>query len=460
MILENIKIIRFAGLGKSIAKYKDMVIFVEGAIPDDLVDITISSKRKYFMEAKILRLKKAAGYRVQAFCKYFGTCGGCKWQHLDYPQQARYKQQEVMNQLEKIAKIPLPNCLPIITSEKTQYYRNKLEFTFSANRWLSKEEIASETSLDRNGLGFHLSGRFDKVLDIEKCYLQPDPSNQIRNAIRAYAKKHGFSFFNIRKQHGFLRNLIIRTATNGDIMVIVQVFEPLQKQIDALMEYLKNTFPQITSLYYIVNSKKNETFLDIEPVLFAGKPYIIEQIEHLTFKLRPKSFYQTNSLQAYYLYQVVRKFAALSGQENIYDLYTGVGTIALFLAPYAKRVIGIETVATAVEDAQKNAQENKIKNAFFKVGDVKSLLNEAFIQTHELPDVIVTDPPRAGMHRAVLNELLSIKAPRIVYVSCNPATQARDVALLAERYKITAIQPIDMFPHTYHVENIILLEIV
>ena len=409
-----------------------------------------------------VKFHQYAERRATPFCKHFGTCGGCKWQHLPYEDQLVYKQQQVTDNLERIAKVPLPETRPILASPNTQYYRNKLEFTFSNKRWLTIEEIQSGEDLARNALGFHIPKRFDKILDIEHCYLQGGPSNELRTKIREYAIANDITFFDLIEQQGFLRNLVIRTASTGQTMVILQVAEHDEATLKAVMDFIQATFPDITSLNYVVNTKKNETFHDLEVVNYSGTPYIEEAMDAgsakpLKFRIGPKSFYQTNSEQAEALYNITRDFAGLQGNETVYDLYTGTGTIANFVAGQAQKVVGLEYVAAAIEDAKINAQINGIENTAFFAGDIKDLLDEHFLKQNGYPDVVITDPPRAGMHENVVNMLLKAKPQKIVYVSCNPATQARDLALLDTTYKVAAVQPVDMFPHTHHVENVVLL---
>lgn len=457
-LLTAIPIEKIAAEGKCIARVNGQVIFVAGVAPGDVVDLKIVRKKKNFLEATPVNFHSYSDKRATPFCEHFSQCGGCKWQHISYGTQLAYKQQEVVDQLTRIGKVALPEISPIIASEKTQYYRNKLEYTFSNKRWLSTEEVKSEEVINRDGVGFHFPGQFDKILDINHCYLQEEPSNKIRLAIKDYAFKNNISFYGIQSNQGLLRNLIIRTSITGEIMIVLQVGEQNEKEIAGIMEYLQSSFPEITSLNYVVNTKKNETFHDLDVVCFAGKPYIEEQMEDLTFRIGPKSFYQTNSSQAYELYKVARNFAGLSGNEIVYDLYTGTGTIAQFVSKQAKKVVGIEYVEAAIKDAKTNATLNNIQNCVFYAGDIKDVLQNEFIEREGNPDVIITDPPRAGMHADVVNTLLSINAEKIVYVSCNPSTQARDLALLDQVYKVKAVQPVDMFPHTYHVENVVLLE--
>lgn len=443
--------------GKCLARHNNMVIFVAGAAPGDVVDLRITRKKKKFYEAEPVHFHELSELRVQPFCEHFGTCGGCKWQHIGYDTQLHFKQKQVKDNLERIGKVPLPEFDPILGSEKTRYYRNKLEYTFSNTSWLTKEQIESGQDFDRDALGFHIPGRFDKILDIKHCYLQPDPSNAIRLEVRKYAKEHNLPFFDIVKQEGYMRNLIIRTANTGEVMVIVQVYEDRPEEMQALMEHLDKTFPEITSLQYVVNSKGNETFHDLEVVCYKGLPYIHEEMEGIKFRVGPKSFYQTNADQAYELYKKTRELANLTGDELVYDLYTGAGTIANFVAKQAREVIGIEYVPSAIEDAKINSQINNIANTTFYAGDMKDILSDELISRHGRPDVVITDPPRAGMHEDVVQKLLQVHPNRIVYVSCNPATQARDVEWLSEKYEVTRVQPVDMFPQTHHVENIVLL---
>ncbi len=457
-IIASLEITGISADGKSVGRHEGIVVFVKEGVPGDVAEVEITYKRRRFLEGKITHLLKASEHRSEPFCEHFGTCGGCKWQHLSYEGQLKFKQDHVEENLSKISGMDLPKIKPIIGSADTQYYRNKLEYTFSNKRWLTKEEIGSEKDLNRNGLGFHIPRMFDKVLDIKNCYHQAEPSNSIRNAVREYALKNNLTFFDIREQHGFLRNLIIRTTSTGETMVMLQVFEPDQKAIDGIMEFLKNEFPEITSLNYIINEKKNETIFDQEVVCVSGTPYIQEKMGALTFRIGPKSFYQTNSKQAERLYEVAAEMAQLTGEEVVYDLYTGTGTIANYVAGKAKKVVGVEYVPEAIEDAKVNSEINGITNTVFFAGDMKDVLNDAFVKKHGQPDVIITDPPRAGMHEDVVETLVRIRPKRIVYVSCNPATQARDIELLSEAFTVEEIQPVDMFPHTQHVENVILLK--
>ena len=397
--------------------------------------------------------------RVEPVCEHFGVCGGCKWQMLNYDSQLQYKHQQVVDALERIAKVELPVVSPILGAQKTVRYRNKLEFTFSNKKWLTKEQIDSEEVIERNGLGFHIPGLFDKVVDVETCHLMEEPVNAIKNAIRAYALGNGLTFFDIRDQHGLLRNLMIRYTDAGELMVLIQFFEPNMEAINGLMEMLQHDFPQITSLLYVINQKKNDTLFDQEVVLFAGKDHIVEIMGDLQFKIGPKSFYQTNSAQAKVLYDKTIEFAGLTGEELVYDLYTGTGTIANYCAKQARKVVGIEYVEDAIKDAFVNAEVNGTSNAHFYAGDMKDILTDEFIVENGKPDTIITDPPRAGMHEGVVQMIMKVSPKKVVYVSCNPATQARDIALMDSKYRVTRVQPVDMFPHTHHVENVVLLEL-
>ncbi len=456
--VENIEITDIAAEGKSIAKVEGRVVFVPYVVPGDIVDLQVYRKRKNFAEGRVLAFKKLSEKRTEPFCEHFGVCGGCKWQMLPYAEQIAFKEQQVQDNLERIGKIDLPKITPILGSSETQFYRNKLEFTFSNKRWLTQEEVDSEEDFKQmNGLGFHIPGKFDKVLDIHKCWLQDDISNKIRNSIKQFCLENHYTFFDLRSQEGLMRNLIVRTSTTGEIMLIVIFFENDKSKIEVLLNYLKEEFSEITSLLYVINQKANDTITDQEIKVWSGNDHIFEQMEDLRFKIGAKSFYQTNSQQAYNLYKIARDFAQLNGTETIYDLYTGTGTIANFVAKQAQKVIGIEYVAEAIEDAKINSEINKINNTLFFAGDMKDVLNEEFITQHGKPEVIITDPPRAGMHADVVKAILFAQPERIVYVSCNPATQARDLALLDTDYKVEKIQPVDMFPHTHHVENVVLL---
>lgn len=459
-IFEQVTITDVAAEGKAIAKVNDLVVFIPFVAPGDVVDIQITRKKHSYAEGKAIRFHSYSDKRSTPFCEHFGTCGGCKWQHLPYEEQLKYKHKQVTDNLTRIGKIALGEVYPILGSEKTTYYRNKLEFTFSNKKWLTEAEIGSDKSFDcMNAVGFHIPGMFDKVLDINQCWLQSELSNQIRLSIRNYCLSHeGYPFFDLRNQDGLMRTLIVRTASTCEIMVIVVFYKDEQDKINELLTYVAEQFPQITSLLYIINSKCNDTITDQKVEVFKGKDHIIEEMEGLKFKVGPKSFYQTNSDQAYNLYKITRDFAGLTGNEMVYDLYTGTGTIANFVSSRAKKVIGIEYVPEAIEDAKVNAALNNIENTLFFAGDMKDILTQEFIALHGKPDVIITDPPRAGMHDDVIDTILFAEPRRIVYVSCNPATQARDLGLLDVKYEVKKVQPVDMFPHTHHVENVVLLE--
>lgn len=450
-----------AAKGVAVAKTPDgRVIFVPHVVPGDVVDIQTFKKRKAYYEGKAIHFHEYSPDRIEPACKHFGTCGGCKWQNMDYEKQLFYKKNEVYNHLKRIGKIEFPDFEPILGSEKQYFYRNKMEFSFSDSRWLNEEEILSaETIENRSGLGFHIPKMWDKILDIEKCYLQEDPSNAIRNSIKAFAIQEKITFFSPRNQEGELRTLMIRTASTGEIMVLIQFFEDNETNRNKILNYLQETFPEITSLLYVINSKQNDTLYDQKINVFAGRHYILEKMEGLEFMIQAKSFYQTNSDQAYELYKVTRDFAGLTGEEIVYDLYTGTGTIAQFVSKKAKKVIGIESVTDAIVDAKENAKRNNIENCSFFVGDMKDVFTADFITKNGKPDVIITDPPRDGMHVKVIEQILKIAPKKIVYVSCNSATQARDLALLDEKYKVTKVRPVDMFPQTHHIENVVLLEL-
>ena len=452
-----------AAEGKAIAKVNDLVIFVPYVVPGDVVDLQIKRKKNKYAEAEAVNFHEYSSTRAVPFCQHYGICGGCKWQVLPYAEQIKYKQKQVEDNLRRIGKIELPEISPILGSAKTEFYRNKLEFTFSNKRWLTYEEVKQEVKYDQmNAVGFHIPGAFDKVLAIEKCWLQNDISNRIRNAVRDYAYEHNYSFINLRSQEGMLRNMIIRTSSMGELMVIIicKIVEDSEMTLfKQLLQYVADTFPEITSLLYIINNKCNDTINDLDVYVFKGNDHIFEEMEGLRFKVGPKSFYQTNSEQAYNLYKIARDFAGLTGNELVYDLYTGTGTIANFVSRQARQVIGIEYVPEAIEDAKVNAEINGIDNTLFFAGDMKDVLTQEFINEYGRPDVIITDPPRAGMHQDVVDVILFAEPKRIVYVSCNPATQARDLQLLDVKYKVKAVQPVDMFPHTHHVENVVLLEL-
>lgn len=455
-LLEGVEITGVAAEGKSIARVNDMVVFIPYGAPGDIVDVKIDKKKHSYAEGHIVNLVKPSEVRQDPFCQHFGVCGGCKWQHLPYEEQLKYKQQQVKDAMERIAKVPIPEINPILGSANTQFYRNKLEFTFSNKCWLTFEEMRSgEEFPDRNALGFHIPGAFDKVLDIKKCWLQNDISNEIRLFIREYALSKSYTFYDLKAQHGLMRTIMVRTASTGDIMLVVVFGEDDREKIADVMTAIADKFPQITSLLYVVNLKVNDTIGDQDIITFKGKDYIKEEMEGLKFRVGAKSFYQTNSEQAYELYKVARNMANLTGDELVYDLYTGTGTIANFVARNSKKVVGIEYVEDAIADAKLNSKVNGIENTLFYAGDMKDVLTEAFVAQHGKPDVMIVDPPRAGMHEDVVNVILSSEPKRIVYVSCNPATQARDLALLDKKYIVTEIQPVDMFPHTHHVENVV-----
>ncbi len=461
-ILENITITDCAAEGKALARVDDMVVFVPFCVPGDVVDLQVKKKKHSFMEAEVIRFIKKSDVREEPFCQHFGICGGCKWQNLPYNEQLAMKQKQVEQQLKRIGKIELPEISPILGSVKTREYRNKLEFGCSNKRWMTKEEISTgEAFSEMRAIGFHITGAFDKILPIEKCHLMDSLQNRIRNSIRDYAISSGMTFFDIRQQVGLLRDIMVRNSNTGEWMVLVQFHydeEGDHERAMALMQHLADTFPEITSLLYVDNQKCNDTFGDLDISVFKGNDHIFETMEGLRFKVGPKSFYQTNTEQAFHLYSVARNFAQLTGNETVYDLYTGTGTIANFVAKRAKKVVGIEYVPEAIEDAKVNSDINGITNTIFYAGDMKDILNDEFILGHGHPDVIITDPPRAGMHLDVVDTILRAEPERIVYVSCNPATQARDLQLLDAKYKVTAIQPVDMFPHTPHVENVVALE--
>ncbi len=444
------------------AKVNELVIFVPYVVPGDVVDLQVKRKKNHYAEAVAVKFHEKSPLRTEPFCSHFGVCGGCKWQCLSYEEQLKYKQKQVFDNLTRIGKVELPEFRPILGSEKTRFYRNKLEFTFSNKRWLTEEEVKQDVKYDQmNAVGFHIPGAFDKVLAIDKCWLQDDISNQIRNAVRDYAYAHDFPFFDLRTQEGLLRNIMIRTSSTGELMVVLQckvTDDEGRRKMEEILQFMADSFPQITSLMYVINNKCNDTIGDLDVEVFKGNDHIFEEMEGLRFKVGPKSFYQTNSEQAYNLYKVAREFAGLTGNELVYDLYTGTGTIANFVARQARKVVGIEYVPEAIEDAKVNSALNGIDNTLFYAGDMKDILTNDFIAEHGRPDVIITDPPRAGMHNDVIDVILAAEPKRIVYVSCNPATQARDLQLLDGKYKVTAVQPVDMFPHTHHVENVVQLE--
>ncbi|HAT76838.1 MAG TPA: 23S rRNA (uracil(1939)-C(5))-methyltransferase RlmD [Flavobacterium sp.] len=460
IVFDHIKVLDAGAKGVSVAKAPDgKVIFIPNVVPGDVVDVQTFKKRKAYYEGKAVKFHEFSEHRIEPVCEHFGVCGGCKWQNMKYSQQLYYKQNEVFNHLQRIGKIALPDFEPILGSEKQFFYRNKMEFSFSNSRWLTEKEIDStEDLVNRNALGFHIPKMWDKILDINKCHLQEDPSNAIRNEIRAFANENNLTFFNPRNHEGLLRTLMMRTASTGQIMVLIQFFENDKVNRELILDHIYEKFPQITSLQYVINNKANDTLYDQNIKLYKGRDYILEEMEGLKFSINAKSFYQTNSDQAFELYKITRDFAGLSGNEIVYDLYTGTGTIAQFVSKNAKKVIGIESVPEAIIDAKANAERNNITNCEFYVGDMKVVFNESFIAQHGKPDVIITDPPRDGMHKDVIEQIMKIEPLKIVYVSCNSATQARDLALMDYNYKVTRVRPVDMFPQTHHVENVVLLE--
>ncbi|MCD4745840.1 MAG: 23S rRNA (uracil(1939)-C(5))-methyltransferase RlmD [Bacteroidales bacterium] len=473
-IYEKVEIIDTGSEGKAVAKYENKVIFIPFAVPGDIIDIKITKRKKSFYEGKAIHFHKYSEKRMEPVCEHFGLCGGCKWQNMKYEDQLYYKQKQVKENFKRIGKFDIPDILPIIPSKNIFHYRNKLEFSFSNKKWLT--EFSKEIDfkdINMNGLGFHIPGMFDRILNINNCYLQKEPSNSIRLTVKKYADENNLDYYNVRKWPGFLRNLVIRTTNNGDLMLIFIFNYNDKKEIEKLLDFIYNRFPEINSLMYLINDKKNDTYSDLEPRLYNGNPYIIEKMpafssatgvsstekNNLQFKIGPLSFFQTNSSQAYELYKIVYEFAGLKGNEIVYDLYTGIGTIANLIASSVGKVIGIEYIASAIKDAKENSIINNIHNTHFFAGDIVNVLNEEFISKNGKPDCIITDPPRAGMHEKVIKQILEIKPEKIVYISCNPATQARDIALMDTYYKVDKIQPVDMFPHTHHVENVVLLKL-
>jgi 23S rRNA (uracil1939-C5)-methyltransferase len=457
--LVNIEMQSVAAEGKSFTKVDEKALFVPFTVPGDIVDVKITKSRAAFMEGKVVRFEKYSDMRIEPKCEHFSLCGGCKWQMLAYEEQLKAKQQQVLDNLQRLGDFEMPEMESILASEKQYFYRNKMEFTFSSRKWLTKDysKEVDFSDLDMNGLGFHMPGMFDRILDLDNCYLQAEPSNQIRLSVRDYAKDHDISFFHQREQTGYLRNLLIRTSSTGDLMVILVVGEDQPDILKGIMTHIDQEFPQITSLMYVINEKMNTIITDLPIQLFSGNPFLMEEMEGVKFKVGPVSFYQTNSEQAYHMYKIAREYAGLTGEELVYDLYTGTGTIANFIAKQAKKVVGIEYVPEAIDDAKANSELNNIGNTAFYAGDMAKVLNEEFIKNNGRPDVVITDPPRAGMHEKVVKQLLKAAPQRIVYISCNPATQARDITLMKDAYKLVKIQPIDMFPQTHHVENIVLL---
>ena len=459
-LLQGVEITAVAAEGNSLARVDDLVVFIPYGAPGDIADVKIDRKKHRYAEGHIERLVTPSPIRVEPRCEHFGVCGGCRWQHLPYENQLQYKQQQVQDVLERIAKVPFPPITPIIGSDNIWEYRNKMEYTFSDKMWLTFDQMRSGAEFpDRRAAGFHIPGAFDKVLDINRCHLQDDLGNRLRLFVKQLGKDRGYSFYNLRENAGFLRTLMIRIASTGEVMAVMSVGEDDPARINELMGAIEREFPQITSLHYVVNTKVNDTIADLDIKLWSGREYIEEEMEGLRFRIGPKSFYQTNSRQAHKLYSVARDFAGLKGNELVYDLYTGTGTIALFLARGVRHVVGIEYVPEAIEDAKVNARANGLENTEFYAGDMKNVLTDEFVAAHGRPDVMIVDPPRAGMHEDVVNVILNAEPDRIVYVSCNPATQARDLALLNTKYDITAVQPVDMFPHTQHVENVVALKL-
>jgi 23S rRNA (uracil1939-C5)-methyltransferase len=457
-VLEKVLITDIGAEGNALARVDNQVVFVPMLIPGDVVDIKVRKKRKKFLEGTVVRFHEYSADRIKPVCRHFGVCGGCRWQHLPYKLQLFYKEKQVKDNLTRIGRISFQDFNPIMGSGEVYGYRNKLEYTFSDKRWLTREEVNSDSFFEQeDALGFHIPGLFDKVLNISECHLQPEPSNSIRDAVRRFARKNGYRFFNLRQQTGFLRNLIIRNSADGKVMVIVVFFHDEPERRNALLDHLAAEFTQISSLFYIINSKRNDSLSDQEPLLYKGDDHLTEKMDGLRFRIGPKSFYQTNTAQALKLYRVARDFAGLTGSEIVYDLYTGTGTIANFVASGAAKVIGIEYVEDAVADALANSEMNNIKNTRFVAGDIKKVLSEQFLLEYGKPDVVITDPPRAGMHEDVVMAIIKASPRRIVYISCNPSTQARDILLLSEKYEVKAVQPVDMFPHTHHVENVVLM---
>ena len=458
-LLEKVRITDIGAEGNALARVDNQVIFVPMLVPGDVVDISVRRKRKKYLEGTVVRFHEYSPDRIKPLCRHFGVCGGCKWQHLPYDLQLKFKEKQVADNLKRIGKVSLPDIDPIIGSPSVFRYRNKLEYTFSDKRWLTREEVNSDNDFEKeDALGFHIPGLFDKVLDIRECHLQPEPSNAIREAVRQYAHKKCLPFFNLRQQSGFLRNLIIRNTAGGKIMVIVIFFLDEKERREGLLDFLASEFPQVSSLFYIINTKRNDSLADQEPVLYKGDDHLVEEMDGLKFRIGPKSFYQTNTEQALILYRTALNFAGLTGKELVYDLYSGTGTITNYIASRSEKVIGIEYIEEAVRDATLNSEMNKIHNTRFFAGDMRKILTEQFMEENGHPDVIITDPPRAGMHEDVVRTILLASPDKVVYISCNPSTQARDIFFLSEKYNVTRVQPVDMFPHTHHVENVVLLK--
>jgi 23S rRNA (uracil1939-C5)-methyltransferase len=460
IIIEKLRVEDYAAEGKSLARVDGKVIFIEGVVPGDVVDVQLLKNKKDWAEGRPLQFHSYSDERVEPFCSHFGVCGGCQWQMLPYSKQLEYKQRQVRDNLQRIGRVALPEMLPILGAEQTRYYRNKIEYTFGNKRFLKKEELNDPAIRNEQDVaGFHAKGMFDKIVDIHTCYLQGEPTNAIRIASKEFALKQGFSFYDIRNHTGFLRTMQVRLCTTGELMVNIVFGEEDEAKRVALLDFLVNKFPGITTLLYTINTKWNDSLHDLEPVAYTGKGYVIEKLEEFQFKIGPKSFFQTNTKQGERLYQVTREFAELTGKEIVYDLYCGTGSIGIFVSNKAKKIIGVEMIAAAIEDAKENAALNRLEDAEFYAGDVIDICDDAFFERHGRPDVIITDPPRAGMHEKLVNKILEIAAPVVVYVSCNPATQARDLALLDEKYTVTKIQPVDMFPHTLHIENVVQLKL-
>jgi 23S rRNA (uracil1939-C5)-methyltransferase len=458
-LLEKVRITDIGAEGNALARVENLVVFVPMLIPGDVVDIRVIKKRKKYLEGRVIKFHEYSSDRIEPRCSHFGICGGCKWQHLPYHLQLKYKEKQVRDNLMRIGKIDLPLISPIIGSSEIFLYRNKLEYTFSDKRWLTREEVDSGNKYEKeDALGFHIPGLFDKVLDISECHLQPEPSNSIKNSVREYSRLNNLQFFDLKEQKGFLRNLVIRNSLEGKVMVIAVFFHEDIEKREGLLDFLASEYPQITSLMYVINSKKNDSLNDQNPILYKGESFLSEAMDGLNFRIGPKSFYQTNTRQALTLYRVVKEFTGLTGNEIVYDLYTGTGTIANYVAGLAKKVIGIEYVEEAVSDAETNSEINGIRNAYFFAGDIKVVLSKEFMIINGKPDIIITDPPRAGMHEDVVRTIISAAPDKIVYVSCNPPTQARDILLLSADYNVTGVQPVDMFPHTHHVENVVLMK--
>ena len=458
--LTSLPVTSYAAEGKALARIEGKVIFIEGAVPGDVVDVLITKNKKDWAEGRAVRFEKYSDERVTPFCMHFGVCGGCKWQMLPYHKQLEYKQQEVEQNLKRISKTELPPINPIIGSEATTHYRNKLEFTFSNRKYLSQEEIKTDVEIPKqNALGYHVPRIFDKIIDIQECFLMDEVNNDVRNTTRAYAIANEYEYYDIKEHTGFLRNIILRYCSTGELMVNLVVARDDQPEIKKIADHLLSSVPKITTLLYTINTKWNDSIHDLDPIVISGNGYVMEKLGKYDFKISPKSFFQTNTKQAEQLYTVAKEFAGLTGSEIVYDLYCGTGSIGIFVSEGASKIIGIEVIAQAIEDAKQNAAINNVSHSQFFTGDVVDLCNDAFFSEHGHPDVVITDPPRAGMHEKLVKKLIEISAPKIVYVSCNVATQARDISLLSEKYRVSRIQPVDMFPHTHHIECVALLEL-